>query len=149
MIYTHAHAKATLTQALGGPSPWHWAELGIHAPYYLLDVEVETEDGPFIRHIITAEMKTVLHTFRTDDKRMKLRNVGLLSPRYLNGSETYQLKSLSQIWSADKAGHLDLLFVHADGTRIRFCLSGDTGDDTRGMTLLADFRHLRNREPDL
>lgn len=143
MLHTFPEAEAFLPKALttGGERLWHWVELGLAIPYFLLEVLTETEDGPLTRHIVSADVGMVLHTANTPNENVRLLSASLLSPAYVNGTDGYALSRLSELWSADEDGLMDLLFVLDDGRTQRFTLQ-DPPADVETMKLLADFRRL-------
>lgn len=145
MLHTFPEAEASIPKSLAphGERLWHWVELGLAIPYFLLEVLTETDDGPLTRHIISADVRMVLHTTNTPNDNVRLVSASLLSPRYVNGGDGYALDRLSELWSADDDDFLDLLFVLADGRTQRFSLH-DAPADIEKMRLVADFGRLGN-----
>lgn len=143
MFHTYPEAEASVPKALApnGERLWHWVELGLNMPYFLLEVLTETEDGPFTRHIVSGDVRMVLHTANTPNENVRLLSASLLSPGYVNGTDGYALGRLSEIWSADEESLMDLLFVLDDGRTQRFTLQ-DSPADIETMKLLADLRRL-------
>lgn len=118
----------------------------MHAPYFLLEVNIETDDGPYIRHIVSADVRMVIHTASLANKGARLQGVSLLSPEYMNGTNGYALDRLAELWSSDEDSFTDLLFVLADGRTQRFATHG-TPACVETMKLVADFRQLGKTAP--
>jgi hypothetical protein len=140
MFHTYPEAEVTLPAAVGsgGERLWHWVELGLNSPYFLLEVLTETEEGPLVRHVFTADVRMVLHTTNTPNENVRLLSASVLSPGSVNGTDGYTLSRLSELWSADEDSFLDLLFVLEDGSAQRFT-EQDTPANIETMKRLADF----------
>lgn len=143
MIHTYPEAEAPISKILGptGKRAWHWAEFGLHIPYYLLEVAVPSENEIVVRHIITADTAMVILTHREKSENFRLRSASLLSPGYLTGSDSYQFNRLAAIWSSGVNDYTDILFVFDDTGTLRFSLH-DTPAGTEPMHLAADFGRL-------
>lgn len=147
MLHTYPDAEVTLPKALApnGERLWHWVELGLNCPYFLLEVLTETEDGPYTRQIVSADVQMLLHTANTPSENVRLLSVSVLTPAYVNGTDGYAFGRLSELWSADEESLLDLLFVLDDGRTQRFTLQ-DQPANIESMKLVADFRDKPSRE---
>jgi hypothetical protein len=40
-------------------SLWNWVELGVDAPFFMLEIASETEDGDFVTHIMTSSINVL------------------------------------------------------------------------------------------
>ncbi|WP_323001594.1 hypothetical protein [Denitromonas sp.] len=143
MFHTYPEAEQPIPKPLAtrGERAWHWVELGLNLPYYLLELAVGPEHDSMIRHISTANLDVVTEAFHHAPRNTRLRSVSLLSPDYVNGSKGYQLDRVAEIWSPNPDFPSRLLFVLDDSRSLQFCLSGDEDTDEE-MQLLADFKLL-------
>ena len=139
--YPEAEQPIPIPLAPSGERAWHWVELGLNIPYYLLELVVGSEPDFMIRHISTANLEVVTETFHHAPSHTRRRSVSLLSPDYVNGSKGYQLDRVAEIWSPNPDAPSRLLFVLDDSRSLRFCLNGDEGTDEE-IHLLADFKLL-------
>lgn len=147
MILTYLETGDSILEnlAAGRKRLWEWAELEPEFPYYLLDFVVRTEDGTLTRQVITDVLEEVLVVVQTHRQDINLRYVYLISPGHLNGSGTVQMKPLLEIWAIEKEHYAEALFVHDDGSTVRFSWMQDQEKDVIGTKrLVVDLRRLRN-----
>jgi hypothetical protein len=116
MFHTYPEAELPLPPGLAVNSErtWHRIEFGLHLPYYLVTLDVETEDGPFVQTVCFSSLRG-LNLGGSADAGMRLRHVCLMSPSWMNGTGHYHLDELSQVWSDES--YLELVFVLGDGRR--------------------------------
>lgn len=120
MFYTHSEAKIHIPLALGsfGQQSWRWVEISLQIPIYLLSVSVETDEGPFMRNFLFSQIKDVLELISTSKTVVSGVELGLLSPAYMNATNSYQLGKIKEIWE-NRADNVQL-FVMSDGTKLQF-----------------------------
>lgn len=96
-------------------------------PLFLVSGEVETEDGTFGQDWLFGQLEDVLNLMNTSKGKLTNIEIGLLSPGHMNGSNTYQLGKIKEIWQ-----HPDgpsKLFVLVDGTKLRYSYTEDSIND--------------------
>lgn len=126
MFYTAPEAELPLPTALapGGERAWHWVEFGLAIPYFLATVRY-SDEGEAIRHertMLFSDVKAIVQLAKDSRDGFKLVHVALFSPGYLNGSGTYQLNQLAEIWQDSASG--EQRFMLADGTRLETGMTG-------------------------
>lgn len=143
MINTYPAGEAIFPEQLGVPGQrlWHWVELAYYAPFFIIEVVVDTEDGAFVRPIVTADIRMVANLSVPGYPHARLHQVFLLSPGYLNGSEEFHLARLAEIWSSSDEHFGDLLFVLYDGRTLRHATIDPPGD-LEAMRQIVDLRQL-------
>jgi len=143
MFHTYPEAEQFIPQPLAqhGERAWHWVELGLNLPYYLLELVVDTDGVPMVKHITTANLEVVTEASKHVSEHTRLRSVSLLSPGYVNGSDGYQLDRIAEIWSPNPTDRSRLLFVLADSRTLRFRLDEEGGTE-EDFHLLLDFTQL-------
>lgn len=122
MFHTYPEAEQFIPKPLAphGERAWHWVELGLNLPYYLLELVVGEDRDSVIRYIATANLEVVTSTYRNPPRDTRLRSVSLLSPGYVNGSKGYQLDRVAEIWSPNPVTPSSLLFILDDSRSFRF-----------------------------
>lgn len=120
MFDTHPEAEITLARAFSPPGQrsWQWVELSLQIPFFLLSVKLETEEGSIRREFLFSQIKDALGLISASRNIMDGLEIGLLSPGYMNGSNTYQLGRIKEVWKR-RNGH-EQLFVMADESRFHF-----------------------------
>lgn len=143
MINTYPDGEAPFPEQLGVPGQrlWHWVELAFYAPFFIIEVVVDTEDGAFVRPIVTADIRMVANLDVPGYLHARLHQVFLLSPGYLNGTEEFHLARLAEIWSASDDHFGDVLFVLDDGRTMRHSMI-DPPADLEAMRQIVDLRQL-------
>lgn len=143
MFHTYPEAEQLIPKplALHGERAWHWVELGLNLPYYLLELVVGEDRDSLTRYISTANLDVVTATFHNTPRDTRLRSVSLLSPGYVNGSKGYQLDRVAEIWTPNPVIPSSLLFILDDSRSFRFRLS-EADQAEEKMHLLADFGSL-------
>ena len=109
-------------------SLWNWVELGVDAPFFLLEITSETEDGDFVTHRMTSNINVLREHVGTSDAGV-LKRVFLLSPGYVNGSDAFQLDALDSIYSPPNTS-MNMLLKLTDGRTLHFSLGKDRFDDS-------------------
>ena len=143
MFHTYPEAEQFIPQPLAqhGERAWHWVELGLNLPYYLMELLVDADGVPMVKHITTASLEVVTEASKHMTGHTRLRSVSLLSPGYVNGSDGYQLDRIAEIWSPNPTDRSRLLFVLADSRSLRFRLDEEGGTE-EDFHLLLDFTQL-------
>lgn len=120
MFHTQPEAEYKILSAMNpdGERSWRWIELVIHIPLFLVSGFVETKDGEFARDWIFGQFGDVLNLMVTSGGTLSNIEIGLLSPGYMNGSNSYQLGKIKEIWQHPNGP--SKLFVLADGTKLRY-----------------------------
>ena len=109
-------------------SLWNWVELGVDAPFFMLEITSPTEDGDFVTHRMTANVNVLRDHVGTTDAGV-LKRVFLLSPGYVNGSDSFQLDSLDSVCSLPE-NQMNMLFKLTDGRTLHFNLGGYRLDES-------------------
>lgn len=110
-------------------SLWNWVELGVDAPFFMLEIASQTEDGDFVTHRMTSNVNVLRNHVGTTDAGV-LTRVFLLSPGYVNGSDSYQLDSLDSVFSSPD-NPIDMLFKLTNGRTLHFSLGGERLDESK------------------
>lgn len=120
MFHTHPEAELALPPGLAafGERSWHWVELSLQIPYFFLSVNVETEEGSFGCNYIFSQLKDAMGLIASSGDTIKDVEIGLLSPGYMNGSSSYQLGLVKEIWKC-RSGY-EQMFVMSDGAKLRY-----------------------------
>ena len=120
MFYTYSEAEIRIPAVLtsDGQHTWSWVELSLHIPIYFLSAMVETEDGHFMRNFLFCHLRDVLHLIQTSKHATSDVELRLLSPGYMNGSKSYQLQKIDEVW--ENLENDVQLFVMSDGSRLQF-----------------------------
>ncbi|GEM_PF-5882183 len=120
MFHTHPEAELTLPPGLApiGQRSWHWLELSLQIPYFFLSVNMETEEGAFRRHFLFSQLRDALSLLAASKDVFNDLEIGLLSPGYINGSSSYQLGRVKEIWEC--RGGYEQMFVMSDGAKFHF-----------------------------
>jgi len=120
MFHTHPEAELRLPLAFSpiGERSWHWVELAIQIPYFLLSFKVETEDGTIGRHFIFNRESDAMSLIANSKDVIRDVKMGLLSPGYMNGSNSYQLGQIKEIWGIPDSP--EKMYVMSDGEKFYF-----------------------------
>ena len=106
----------------GGGRVWQWMELALNVPYFFVTVLHYVDGEPsYERNLIFGDFRAVIQLAEVPPDGVELIRVNLLSPGYLNGSGSYHLHQLIEIWEDGQTG--GQLFVLADGTRMEMTYS--------------------------
>lgn len=108
---------------------WNWVELGVQAPFFLLEIESHTEDCDYVSHKMTSNINVLRDHGRTSDGG-RLKRVFLLSPGYVNGTDGFQLDSLESVYSSQN-NSMNTLFNLSDGRTFYFSLGEDRLDEAQ------------------
>lgn len=123
----HTHPEAELIFPLGlasfGERSWYWVELSIQIPYLFLSVNVEIEECTIRRHFIFSHLRDALGLIAESRDIAKDLEIGLLSPGYMNGSNSYQLGQVKEIW--ERRGGREQMFVMSDGAKFHYPSDAD------------------------
>lgn len=128
MFQTHRSASFPI-QYDPNVSLWNWVELGVDAPFFMLEIASETEDGDFVTHIMTSSIN-VLRAHTGTSEAGVLKRVFLLSPGYVNGSDSFQLDALESVCSSSK-NPMNMLFNLTDGRSLHFSLGDERFDESQ------------------
>ncbi len=107
---------------------WNWVELGVDAPFFMLEIASQTEDGDFLTHRMTSNINVLRDHAGTSDAGV-LKRVFLLSPGDVNGSDAFQLDALDSVCSSPDSS-INMLFKLTDGRTLHFSLGEDRLDDS-------------------
>jgi len=119
---------------------WKWVELGVDAPFFMLEITSQTEDGEFVTHRMTSYINVLRDHVGTSDAGV-LKRVFLLSPSYVNGSDAFQLDELDSV-SSSPSKPMKMLFKLTDGRVFRFSC-GENGLNESEYTV-----HVYKRVPE-
>ena len=109
-------------------SLWNWVELGVDAPFFMLEIASQTEDGDFVTHRMTSNINVLRDHAGTSDAGV-LKRVFLLSPGDVNGSDAFQLDALDSVCSSPNNA-INMLFKLTDGRTLHFSLGEDQLDES-------------------
>lgn len=109
-------------------SLWNWVELGVDAPFFMLEIASQTEDGDFVTHRMTSNINVLRDHAGTSDAGV-LKRVFLLSPGDVNGSDAFQLDALDSVCSSPNNA-INMLFKLTDGRTLHFSLGKDQLDES-------------------
>lgn len=120
MFHTHPEAELTLPPGLApfGQRSWHWLELPLQIPYFFISINVENEECTFRRHFLFSQLRDALSLIGASRDVFKNLEIGLLSPGYMNGSNSYQLGQVKEIWEC--RGGYEQMFLMSDGAKFHF-----------------------------
>lgn len=129
MFYTHPEAEHKFLSAINpnGERNWRWIEFAIKIPMFLVSGDVNTEDGKdgtFGRDWLFGKFEDVLQLMNASKGMLTNIEIGLLSPGYMNGSSSYQLGMIKEVWQQRDGP--SQLFVLVDGTKLHNSFSADT-----------------------
>ncbi|TYC60264.1 hypothetical protein ETQ85_07145 [Zoogloea oleivorans] len=99
---------------------WKWIEFGVDAPFFMLEIVSQTEDGDFVTHRMTSSLNVLRDHVSTSDAGV-LKRVFLLSPGYVNGSDAFELDVLDSVCSSP-SNPMKMLFKLTDGRTLHFSL---------------------------
>lgn len=107
---------------------WDWVELGVNAPVFMLEITTETDDGNVTTHRMTSSIEVLRRHVQASGADL-LKRVFLLSPGYVNGSNSFQLDVLEQVLTAPNH-QLGVLFKLASGKTLQFSLTDRNIDES-------------------
>lgn len=108
--------------ASGGGRVWRWMELALNIPYFFVTVLHSVDGKPsHERNLIFGDFRALIELAEVPPEGVELVRVNLLSPGYLNGSGSYRLDQLAEIWEDGQTG--GQVFVLAGGTRMEMTYS--------------------------
>lgn len=136
MFHTHPDAEQSMPPGLLplGEKSWRWIELSIQIPYYVLSFIVEIEGEEITLQYMFAHVRDVINLIDTSGATIRNLKVGLLSPGYMNGSDSYQFGQIKQIWQSKDGGRL---FLMDGGTKLYFSLAEDATENFEGELVLS------------
>ncbi|TXG97146.1 MAG: hypothetical protein E6R15_03825 [Zoogloea sp.] len=107
---------------------WNWVELGVDAPFFMLEIASKTEGGDFFTHRMTSNINVLRDHAGTSDAGV-LKRVFLLSPGDVNGSDAFQLDALDSVFALPN-NSINMLFKLTDGRTLHFSLGEEQLDDS-------------------
>ncbi len=119
---------------------WDWVDLGVDAPFFMLEIALSAELGDFITHRLTSNINVLRDHVSTSDAGV-LRRVFLLSPGYVNGSDAFQLDVLDSVFTS-ASNQMKMLFKLTDGRTFHFCCGEDRLNESDYTV------HVYKRAPD-
>lgn len=138
MFYTSPEAEVRVPKPLApnGERSWRWVELGLQIPYFLLSIQISNEETEMVRRLVLGQLQDVLDIASQQSESFQVIDLGLLSPGYMNGSESYQLGTIKEIWGAKETGQ-PTVFVMADRSKLTFSLGSKEPKEVEMELLLA------------
>lgn len=129
MFHTQPEAEHKFLSAIdpNGEKSWRWIEFGLHIPLFLVSGDVEIEECTLGCDRLFGQLGDVLNLMNTSRGTLANIQIGLLSPGYMNGSNSYQLGNIKEIWQHPEGHHQ--LFVLDDGAKLRYSLCADSSKD--------------------
>lgn len=129
MLYTFPQAEITFPSSMNGFGirRWEWVEIAIPLPLYLVTGETKTEKETHVRDFIFCQLIDVLSIVDPSQGILSNVSVSLISPSYLNGTDTYKFGAIREIWVQPNLS--SELFVLRDGTRLRHSYVEDDPED--------------------
>ena len=115
-------------------SLWNWVELGVDAPFFMLEIASQTVDGDFFTHRMTSNINVLRDHVDTSDAGV-LKRVFLLSPGDVNGSDAFQLDALDSVCLSPN-NSINMLFKLTDGRTLHFSLGEDRLDESHYTVLV-------------
>lgn len=134
MFHTLPEAEFPLPRGLAqnGLRAWQWIEFGLCAPHLLVSLDVCTKDGGSLgRTLLFDNLQMLQALVKNPGDDVRIRQVAVLSPDWLNGSGGYQLDEARQVWADEWLATGE--YVLANGTKYGFPLGDDA--DTEGKVL--------------
>ena len=138
MFHTYPEAEQFLPSGLAtfGERSWKWVELSLQVPYFLLAINITSESCTFRRHFVFSEINGLLNLIACMKDEVEDIDISLLSPSYMNNSDSYQLGKIKEIWQ-NRDG-LEQAFVMSDGTKLYYP-SSVIDSSNQKMELIASF----------
>lgn len=129
MFMTHPDAELPIPSglALHGERTWQWVEFSLQIPYFFLSFSVASGNASLMRYILFSQLKDVLCVVSTIKKGVKDIEIDLLSPGYVNGSNSYKMGKVKEIWEGKNP--YEQMFVMSDGARLYFPSDKDGSRD--------------------
>ncbi len=127
MFRTYPEAEISLPALLAsdGERSWHWVELALQCPFFLVTVSQQTEEeGSIVRRILVSRIADVIEFVRNGSDCFLVTRVDLMSPGYLRGEDGYSLNRIVEVWR-DKTGQRHYSYKLADGTWLDDIFDGD------------------------
>lgn len=103
---------------------WDWVDLGVDAPFFMLEIVLSAELGDFITHRLTSNINVLRDHVRASDAGV-LRRVFLMSPGYVNGSDAFQIDVLDSVFTS-ASNQMKMLFKLTDGRTLHFSCEEDS-----------------------
>ncbi len=94
----------------------------------MLEITSKIENEDVVSHRMTANINVLRNHVSTSDAG-RLKRVFLLSPGYINGSDSFQLDSLDQLCSSPD-NPMNMLFKLTDGRTLHFSLGDNKLDES-------------------
>jgi len=107
---------------------WNWVELAVDAPFFMLEIESKAEEGDFVTRRMTSNIN-VLRGYAAPSDSYVLKRVFLLSPGYVNGSDSFQLDAVDSVFLSPK-NSINMLLKLTDGRTLHFSLGEERLDDS-------------------
>jgi len=117
---------------------WNWIELGVVAPFFLLEIAVRSEDLDFVVHRMTFDINVLRKHAHTTEAGV-LKRVFLLSPGHVNGSDSFQIHALDSVCTSPH-DPMNMLFKLSGGGRLYHSPTEHRLDESRYSVEV--FKHL-------
>jgi len=121
MFYTSSEAFVPIPKLFGSDASkaWRWVEFGLYMPYFLLTLRISDGDSEIEQHLMFCQIEDLMEYAKQVSSNAVIREIDLLSPGYMNGTDNYQLGKLKEVWKA-KQQSLNFVFVMTDGQKLQF-----------------------------
>ena len=124
--------------AKNGERLWQWVEFGVYAPYFLVTIEVSTENGPAMlcskRRLMLSRIEQLESLINQQDNFVRIRNLSMLSPSPARGKEDYRFSQIDEVWESSRGQ--GYMFVSTSGESIKY----PEFDSKDKMILLLDMK---------
>lgn len=122
---------------VNGGRSWRWMELGLQIPYFLAFLRKSVgHDAEIGQQVMLSHLDDVLELAALHDNTLQVTEIWLLSPSYMNGTDSYRLGRIKEIWQG-KAHRGRHIYVMEDGARLHFEI-GDLSQSNDEMELVLD-----------
>lgn len=145
MFHTVPCAEITFLFNLlnNGARSWRWVELGLQIPYFLVLLRKAVgHDAEIRQQMMLSHLDDVLELASLHDNTLQVSEIWLLSPGYINGTDSYHLGKIMEIWRG-KACRRRHMYVMEDGARVNIEI-GELSQSNDGMDLVLDMKAQSN-----
>lgn len=114
MFYTPSIAEVPIPQSLSqGDRMWSWIKLGLCEPYFLVTVLlIERQDNLKLQHtehLWFSSVPQLLELKNSECDELLIKQISVLLPGYLNGTDEFSLERLHEIWQDEETGNFEYL----------------------------------------
>ena len=103
MFETHDNAEIEIETGFAEPGvrQWRYIKKPLHTHWFHVTYESCKADDELIVHIVFLSDPAQLEEFSKLGK-VKILQVELVSPKYMNGSNSWKMETLKEIWQAEE-----------------------------------------------